>query len=97
MNRPLTLDEFVSNQDVLEKEYQEEEYQRPVNPFSEVETIKAQELGYILDTDETEIRVARSQGDFVHTTSAKLKENNYNYSPINLYNGFGLLTKVDIY
>ncbi len=25
------------------------------------------------------------------------KENNYNYSPINLYNGFGLLTKVDIY
>ena len=25
MNRPLTLDEFVSNQDVLEKEYQEAE------------------------------------------------------------------------
>ncbi len=82
MNRPLTLDEFVSNQDVLEKEYQEEEYQRPLNPFSEVETIKAQELGYILDTDETEIRVARSQGDFVHTTSAKLKENNYDYENV---------------
>jgi hypothetical protein len=79
MNRPITLDELVSNQEVLEKEYKEEEYQRPLNPFSEVETIKAQELGYILDTDETEIRLSRSQGDFLHTTSAKLKQENYNY------------------
>ena len=78
MNRPITLDELVSNQEVLEKEYKEEEYQRPLNPFSEVETIKAQELGYILDTDETEIRLSRSQGDFLHTTSAKLKQENYN-------------------
>lgn len=79
----LTLEDLVVNEEVLSAEVDAEaEEDKGINPMSQVESIKAQELALALDKSETEIRALRASGDDIHTSAAKLKTEDYSYENI---------------
>lgn len=80
MANPVTLEDKVFNEQTLWQQIEEATPQETLNPVSQVEAIKAQELAISTGAPEDEIRASRVAGDDSYTAVAKTDALNYDYA-----------------
>ena len=74
-----TLEDSIFSSQILSEQLDNQEEPEVFNPFSEVESITAQELSIATETDEGEVRISRANANFDHTGVAKQNALGFDY------------------
>ena len=74
-----TLEDSIFSSQILSEQLENQEEPEVFNPFSEVESITAQELSIATETDEGEVRISRANANFDHTGVAKQNALGFDY------------------
>ena len=75
-----TLEDSIFSSQILSEQLDNQEEPEVFNPFSEVESITAQELSIATETDEGEVRISRANANFDHTGVAKQNALGFDYN-----------------